>query len=88
VYRIAPARAIGWPAAIAGASIAAGLWHQAKLLFNWYLVHYSRINLFFGILGGFVILVLWVFYTAIILLVGGMLADILHRGGRRRGSQS
>ncbi len=88
VYRIAPAQAIGWPAAMTGATIAAVLWHQAKLLFNWYLVHYSRINLFFGILGGFVILVLWVFYTAIILLVGGMLADILDRSGRRRAAAS
>lgn len=82
VYRVAPMRAIGWPAAIGGASIAALLWHQAKTLFAWYVTHYSRVNIFFGILGGFVILVLWIFYTAIILLVGGILADVLDRGGR------
>jgi membrane protein len=88
VYRIAPARPIGWPAALAGGTLAAVLWHQVKVLFNWYLVHYSRINLFFGILGGFVMLILWVFYTAVILLLGGMLADILDRGGRQPRSQS
>lgn len=82
VYRVAPVRAIGWPAAVTGASIAALLWHQAKAVFVWYLTHYSRVNVFFGILGGFVSLVLWIFYTAIIMLVGGMLADILDRGGR------
>lgn len=87
VYRTAPVRDISWPAAITGATIAAILWHQAKVLFNWYLTHYARYNLFFGILGGFIGVVLWIFYTAIILLLGGMLADILDRGGRPQKSQ-
>jgi len=81
VYRIAPARDIRWPAAVAGAAVAAFLWHQAKVVFNWYLTHYARYSLFYGILGGFIGLVLWIFYTALILLLGGMLADIVDRGG-------
>lgn len=86
VYRVAPVQEIRWPAAMAGAIIAALLWHQAKVLFNWYLTHYSRISLFFGILGGFIGLILWIFYTAIILLFGGLLSGILDRGGRSRKS--
>ena len=82
VYRVAPVRAIRWPWAIAGASVAAVLWFEARVLFNTYLTHYARYNLFYGILGGFVGLVLWVFYTAIILLLGGLLADVLDRAGR------
>ena len=79
IYRVAPMQDLGWPAAAAGASVAAVLWHVAKLVFNWFVLRYSRMNFFFGILGGFILLVLWIFYTAIILLVGGMLADILER---------
>ncbi|HSB70028.1 MAG TPA: YihY/virulence factor BrkB family protein [Candidatus Methylomirabilis sp.] len=79
IYRVAPMRDLGWGAAAAGASVAAVSWHTAKLAFNWFVLHYSRINLFFGILGGFILLVLWIFYTAIILLFGGMLADILQQ---------
>jgi membrane protein len=82
VYRVAPVQDIRWPAAVAGATVAAFLWHQAKVLFNWYLTHYARHSLFYGILGGFIGLVLWIFYTAIILLFGGLLADVLDRGGR------
>jgi membrane protein len=81
VYRVAPVRGIRWPAAVAGATVAAVLWHQAKVVFNWYLTHYARHSLFYGILGGFIGLVLWIFYTAIILLFGGLLADVLDRGG-------
>ncbi len=65
-----------------GASVAAFLWHGAKLVFNWPVLHYSRISLFFEILSGFIALVLWIFYTTIILLFGGMLADVFDRSGR------
>ena len=82
IYLVAPVRDIRWPAAAAGATLAAFLWHQAKVLFNWYLTHYARSSLLYGILGGFIGLVLWIFYTAIILLFGGLLADVLDRGGR------
>lgn len=82
VYRIAPVRAIRWPWAILGASVASVLWYQARVLFNWYLIHYARYNLFYGILGSFIGLVLWVFYTAIILLTGCLLADVLDRASR------
>jgi membrane protein len=82
VYRVAPLRDIGWPAAMTGAAIAAILWHQAKVVFNWYITHYARHSILYGILGGSIGLVLWIFYTAIILLFGGLIADVLDRGGR------
>ncbi len=82
VYRVAPVRAIRWPYAMTGAGVAAAFWFEARVLFNTYLMHYARYNIFYGILGGFVGLVLWVFYTAIILLLGGLLADVLDRAGR------
>lgn len=82
VYRVAPARDIRWPSAVAGGLVAGVLWHLAKLAFNHYLTYYARYNLFYGILGGFIGLILWIFYTAIILLLGGLLAVILDRGGR------
>jgi membrane protein len=82
IYLVAPVRDIRWPAAVAGATVAAVLWHQVKLLFNWFLTHYARYSLFYGILGGFIGLVLWILLTAIILLFGGLLADVLDHGGR------
>jgi membrane protein len=83
LYRLAPVRALSWPATLTGALTAGMLWHQAKLLFNWYLIHYARYNLFYGILGGFIGVLLWAYYTAIILLVGGLLASALSGSGRR-----
>jgi membrane protein len=68
--------------------VAAVFWFEARVLFNMYLMHYARYNLFYGILGGFIGLVLWVFYTAIILLLGGLLADVLDRAARPPGGRA
>ncbi len=84
VYRVAPVRTIRWWAIIRGALIAGVLWHLVRLAFNWYLVNLSRINLVYGILGGFAGLVLWIFYTAMILLLGIVFADLLDGGGERK----
>jgi len=88
VYRIAPVEGIRWPAAVVGATVGALLWHQAKVAFNWYVTHYARYSILYGILGGSIGLVLWIFYTAIILLFGGLLADVLDRGGRPQRSRT
>jgi len=85
VYRVAPVREISWPAAAAGATVAALLWHAAKLVVNGIVRYYAQISLFYGILGGSIVLVLWIFYTSIILLFGGMLADVCDRERCLRG---
>jgi membrane protein len=84
VYRIAPVRAIRWPAALLGATLAAALWHQARVVFAYVLIHQARFNLYVGLLGGIIGMVLWIFWSAIILLFGGLVADVVDRGGKPR----
>jgi len=88
VYRIAPVEGIRWPAALFGAAVSAILWHQARVVFSWFVTHHARYNILYGILGGSIGLVLWMLYTAIILLLGGLLADVLDRGGRSSRSRA
>lgn len=82
MYHFAPARPIPLGAALPGAAIAGALWHIARQLFNWYLLTYARYNLVFGILGGAIALLLWLFYSALIFLLGGAIAEALHRASR------
>ncbi len=82
MYRFAPARPLPLRFALPGAIVAGGLWHGAKELFNWYLLTYARYNLVFGILGGAIGLPLWLFYSALIFLVGGAVAEALRRAVR------
>jgi membrane protein len=82
IYWVAPVRTIRWPAILGGAALAGVLWHLVREAFNWYLVHLSRYNLVYGILGGFVGLILWIYYTAIIILLGIVFADLFDGGGQ------
>ena len=82
LYRFAPARPIPLGAAFPGAVVAGALWHVARQLFNWYLLTYARYNPVFGILGSAIALLLWLFYSALIFLLGGAIAEALHRASR------
>jgi len=68
VYKIIPTEKISWGNALAGAAIFSVLMEIAKHFFTWYVSNYTRYNVIFGSLGAVVILVLWVFYIALILL--------------------
>ncbi|MDE2058494.1 MAG: YihY/virulence factor BrkB family protein [candidate division NC10 bacterium] len=79
MYRVAPARPIPLRAALLGAVVAGVLWHLARQLFNWYLLTYARYNPVFGILGSAMALLLWLYYSALIFLLGGAIAEALRR---------
>lgn len=63
-------------AALLGAAAGAGLWDQGRRLFNWYLLTHARYDVLFGALGAFIAVLLWIYYTALILLLGGALAHL------------
>ncbi|MGH7412495.1 MAG: YihY/virulence factor BrkB family protein [Candidatus Methylomirabilis sp.] len=85
MYRFAPARPIPLPAALSGAVVGGILWHGARELFDWYLLTYARYNPVFGILGSAVALLLWLFYSSLIFLLGGAIAEALRRAARSAG---
>jgi len=84
VYRVAPVRTIRWRAILGGALTAGVLWHLVRLAFNWYLMNLSRYNLVYGILAGFAGMILWIFYTAIVILLGIVFADLFDGGGEEK----
>jgi membrane protein len=82
MYRFAPARPIPVAAALPGAIVAGALWHVARQLFNWYLLTFARYNPVFGLLGSAIALLLWLFYSALIFLLGGAIAEAVRRASR------
>jgi membrane protein len=82
MYRFAPARPLPLYAAVSGAAVSGLLWHGTKELFNWYLLTYAIYNPITGILGSAIALLLWVFYSALIFLLGGAIAEALQRASR------
>lgn len=68
IYRIIPTVKIRFSAALAGGAAFALLLEVAKQFFTWYVANYTRYNVIFGSLEAVVILVIWVFYVALIFL--------------------
>ncbi len=68
VYRVIPTARIRLSVAVAGSAIAALLLEIAKQFFTWYVANYTRYDVIFGSLEAVVILVIGVFYIALIFL--------------------
>ena len=68
VYKVIPPVRISWWNALIGSAIFSALMEMAKHFFGWYVSNYTSYNVIFGSLQTVVILVIWVFYVALILL--------------------
>jgi len=68
VYKVIPTVKVSFGSALIGAAVFSALMEIAKHFFTWYVSHYTRYNIIFGSLEAVVILVVWVFYVALILL--------------------
>jgi membrane protein len=68
VYQVIPNTSISFRHAVAGGTSCAFLFELAKHFFAWYIGRSSQYNVVYGSLEAIVILVVWVFYSSIILL--------------------
>ena len=68
VYKVIPPVKVRLAEALAASLIFSALMEAAKQFFTWYVSNYTRYHVIFGSLETVVILVIWVFYMALILL--------------------
>lgn len=81
IYRYAPNRAPpDWRWMLPGALAATLLWLFATLSFGWYVGSFGRTSRFYGAVGAIVVLQLWLFLSAYIMLLGAKLNAELMRG--------
>ncbi len=70
IYKVLPSHKPSVTACVVGAGFAAISWEIFKILFDLYVKEYGDMNKIYGSLAGIVILVLWVYYSSYILIVG------------------
>lgn len=75
IYRFVPRRRQHWQAALVGAAIATALFLLARPIFVGYVVHFSNHNVIYGSIGAVVVILLWIWIIALILLFGGEIAS-------------
>ncbi len=74
------------PALIAGL-FGAVLWEVAKDLFTWYVGTVAHYHLIYGSLGTLILVLIWVHYSASLLLLSAELAAVLNREGAAAGAR-
>jgi membrane protein len=81
IYRYGPSRAEArWQWLSVGSGAAAVGWLITSALFSWYIAHFGAYNATYGSLGAAVGMMMWMWISAIVILLGGELnAEIEHQ---------
>ena len=84
IYRYGPSRTEPrWQWLSIGSAAAAIGWLIASVLFSWYIAHFGAYNATYGSLGAAVGMMMWMWISAIVILLGGELnAEIEHQTAR------
>ena len=86
IYKIAPNRKIHSITAFKATCFISVLWEVAKQFFGWYVHNLGKFSVVYGSLSTLVIFVLWVSYSAAILILGGEVAFLLEKERRQKPS--
>jgi len=69
MFRIMPTTQVRLPFALLGGVLFVNLWYVAKIAFHWYVENIAVFNIIYGTLGTLIVVVLWIYYSANILLL-------------------
>jgi membrane protein len=79
IYKIIPNKKIHFKTALQAAFLTSFFWETAKQLFGWYVLHLGRFSMIYGSLSTLAIFFLWIYYSSVILLLGGEVAFMLEK---------
>jgi len=82
IYRILPTKRVTVRSVVPGAVFAASLWLIFIHLFGWYTTlpgHYKNYTVLYGSLGGFILLLILLYYSAFTLVLGAEISAAYHR---------
>jgi membrane protein len=54
------------------------LWHSARSFFGFYIAHVTRVNDLYGSLSSIILILIWIFYSAVVLLFAVEIMNVLH----------
>lgn len=79
IYRLSPNRSLRFREVLPGALLASAGWVATSQAFAWYVDHFTNYARIYGSLGGIVVLLIWLYLSSIIILLGGELNAVLSR---------
>jgi membrane protein len=79
IYKIIPNKKIRINTALQAALFTSLLWEVSKQLFGWYVLHLGRFSILYGSLSTVAIFFIWIYYSSVILLLGGEIAFLIEK---------
>ena len=80
IYKLLPNVQQRWTHVWVCSAITTVLWIVATLVFRFYVQHFGDFNKAYGTIGGVILLLTWMYYTMLVVLIGGELAAEIHHG--------
>ena len=85
VYHLAPATQQRWRWLTPGTVLALGLWLAMSFGLRFYVERFANYNATYGSIGGVILLMLWLYLTGVVLLLGAEVNAEIERAARARG---
>src|SRR5436190_924190 len=85
VYYLAPDVAQRWQWVTPGSAVALVLWLAMSFGLRLYVTHYANYNAMYGSIGGVILLMLWLYLTGIVLLLGAEVNSTIEFAAAHRG---
>jgi membrane protein len=84
VYYLAPAGRRRWRWITPGGAVALGLWLAMSFGLRFYVTHFGNYSATYGSIGGVILLLLWLYLTSVVMLVGGEVDAEIKAAARER----
>jgi membrane protein len=84
IYRFLPARRIPWRIAFVSAAFSSVVFELLKSAFAWYVAYLANYRTTYGYLTSLVVLVFWIYYSAVVFVLGGEVGQIYDINRTRR----
>lgn len=79
IYYVGPHRRQTWRHVLPGAALATALWMLATLGFSAYVNRFGEYDVLYGSLGAGIVLLIWMYLSALVVLIGGEFNAVLER---------
>ncbi|MDE3172858.1 MAG: YihY/virulence factor BrkB family protein [Gemmatimonadota bacterium] len=84
IYRYLPARRVRWQTAAVASAFTSVLFEVAKQLFALVIRHLNAASVYTGVLAAVIVVVVWVYYAAIVFILGGEVGQVYELRRTRR----
>jgi membrane protein len=84
IYRYLPARRTPWRIALVAAIFASVAWELLKGIFTWYVAYVANFGTAYGRVATLVVLVFWIYYSAVVFILGGEVGQVYDLNRTRR----